>query len=327
MTNYLARVAAAGARTGAAARPPVAAPSILPETVASSRTFGVPPTAVDGAALADWTIATVDDSPPALSTPPSPVRSRPDGAESTPSAVREAGPSVDDTTRADSSRPGRPGPDPSAPLGHLWGAATFSRDARDPSSPTPSPGGAFSARGKGLERDIPLETPLPRLEEGVGGEGDPGTSKRGQSPGDRPYPVTATRQESRLLSFSTAADPVAPPAALAAILRQAVPTSGPEPARPVDRRPEQGADRPLPERAASPTLGRQPTTGTPLPPSQVPSSPAVARSTSRIRVVVGRLDVQVHVASVAPTARPARQPGPSARDSLAARYLDRFGLG
>ncbi len=73
----------------------------------------------------------------------------------------------------------------------LWD--TDRGSARAPSSPTassstlrpPSPGGAFSARGKGLEDGISLKSPLPRLkappgeggeegrQEGVGGEGAP----------------------------------------------------------------------------------------------------------------------------------------------------------
>ena len=333
MTNYLARVAAAGARTGAVARPPVGVPSILPGTATSSQTLGGL-LGTDGGGIAGLTAASLDVSPSALSTPPSALWSRAEGAESRPSTAGDAGPPSSDTTRADSFRPRL------SWFGSIASASRQSRgvdvstgDAGASSSPTPSrlpslppsPGGDFSRGGRVFIDSSTLETPLPRLGEGVGGEGNPGRARGDDSPAIPHDSVMAMRQESVLRSSSTAGDPVARPAALAAVLRRAVPTSVAEIAPPSDDRSEQAIDLPRSERAARPAVGRGTATGAPS--AHVPPPPAVVRSTTRVRVVVGRLDVQVHVTSAAPTAPPARPPVPAARDSLAARYLDRFGLG
>ncbi len=272
MTDYLTRVAAAGARTRATARPSAVAPSILPVTGTVPPTESAPTLPLDG--FAEGTTSVLDPAPSSLRMPARPVRSRPPDVVSPPSAPGEAALAIPDPARAESAGSGAIRREPFAVPSAAVGAPPVVRRAAEQPRPSSlvSPGPAESSPSLGAIDPRGTRGPS-SSPPGAGWNADPGG-------------ITSPAAPNRTV-----------------------------------------AERPLPVPAGEPGVGQRPVVA-PTPPVQVPGAPPTARaSPSRLRVVVGRVDVQVRVAPVAAPIRAPRSPAATPRDTLASRYLDRFGLG
>jgi hypothetical protein len=344
MSNYLARVAAAGARVSAPARPPLAAPPILPDARPVAETFAadlelalgesVPDNA--GQTVASRTLATPDapageaPSPPAhesgqLAAQPSP----PPLGERRPRRDIPPAPPIIQAPRA-LRRGQEPAPTMEAAptTGAMW---------TSDGPPTPRRGGAAPPTVAAPTMDA-----TSTIGAVLGSSGVPAIPHRGEAaapttvtasiagasgtPGQLTLPGAAS-ETPRSANMAGAPNAAVPPllAKLIEHLEGGSPSIG---AGSVGTSEARGA-RPRPGTEGSPLpaavapVGATPIGGVASPPRRGAGGGRAAR------ITIGRLDMHVHNRPPAP---PAGRPSSSARtnqpatDTLAQHYLDRFRL-
>ena len=308
MPNYLARVAAAGARTSTPIRPPVGAPPVMPgpglfEPALSAEMEAevVPPAAADTSRLLD---ASPAPSTPALgATPPRvPTADLPSTASpASPAVARpEGGPAAPPPPAAPSSPRMEPQQEIQRPMSVDIIRVPKSLRAAPISATPPAAAGARNSEKPPAEAPVRPPAPMPAAV--------------------RQHPVPALTERPSDLTVAAEASPATP--AAAAPLPEGSPFPGGLPSSAVPMQRESAAvAASVPARRPDPGF-----TGLPLPPAQAgpPEPPVAAQRSSRI--TIGRLEVQVANHPPPPAARPSRLPSPPDRDILAGLYLDRFPL-
>jgi hypothetical protein len=300
MTNFLAKIAASGARTGAETpiRPPVSGPPLMPGTLPDS----VPSAGIDR-------IETLTAAPASLASPVSPAgANRPINLEranaAPPAAIippvnagQAAAPEpVARPARFDQAQPDRLGPDRSA-------------------QPEPV---------RHQEQPTINEPPLRALSRRLAPEAGPVIqAPKALRP---PEPVPEAPRVAHAVSATAAAQPRLDAAAASQPIRAESKNHAPDPA-PIKQPPAalEGITNPG-ERTPTPAL-------LPLP-AMLPAEPAVAAPQvvgppprKEARISIGRLDVQVNNHPPAPPpVRPAAPVTHPAPDTLERHYLDRFRL-
>jgi hypothetical protein len=354
MPNYLARVAAAGARTSTSIRPPVSAPPVMPGPglfeppwAAEMEAEVMPPATAETDRPLD--VQPAPTSPAFGATPArAPIAELPPEkpASEAPSSGSSAAPAVTPPVAGSAALPPPAIPfSPRVELPRKIEGPMLDEVIRAPRSlrSAPPPEALSATADAGHSENVPAEapvqprTPMPGISERAAGPARAPTAASVQhsanlsteAPVWPRAPMLATvRQHPALepaeplpdLAAAVAAPPVTPAAIAPRTEVPALLDGVPSPAGPRQREDATvaaaaQAHRPDPEFAGWPQPPGQPG---PLDP------PAAAQRQSRI--TIGRLDVQVTNQPPPPAARPARLPGPPDRDILAGFYLDRFRL-
>jgi hypothetical protein len=342
MPNYLARVAAAGARTSTPIRPPVSAPPIMPGSglfepawSAELEAEVVVPTLTANDRQADarpapssLTFEATSTRAPTPDLPPTTAAASPAAAQLVHGPIDPPPPAAPSSPRVEPQREIEPPKRDDivrvpralrlAPILEILPATTGAQDSANPpvESPAPPLAPISAARSRAAVR-VPASA-LPQAASVQRDANPPAAAPLLAAVRQPPTPVLTEPLPDPAVAAE--ASPVTPAAVV--LLPETPPLPGglPSPAVPMQREGIAVAAA-IEEQRPDPGF-----TGLPLPPAQPgpPAPPVAAQRQSRI--TIGRLDVQVTNHPPPPAVRPARLPSPPDQDILAGLYLDRFRL-